>query len=485
MKIYNTMNAEKEELTTPDNELGIYICGPTVYDYAHLGHARSELVFDIIRRYLEYKGFKVKYIHNITDVDDKIIKKANDEGVSSEEVAKKYTEEYMGDMGALGIKEADVYPKATDNILEMVGLVKGLMEKGFAYQTTSGIYFEVSKFTDYGKLSKQDIEQLESGSRVCVDEGKRNPLDFALWKFAKPGEPSWNSPWGRGRPGWHIECSVMSMKYLKRLDIHGGGRDLIFPHHENEIAQSEAFTGSEMSRYWMHNGFINISGEKMSKSLGNIRTIKGILEKYGAGAVRLFILNGHYRGPINFDEDALKQAKASFGHLQHTVELAEEAVEGEFDPLTDKEMLDRIQKAKERFLTAMDDDFNTPFAMAEIHSISTAINSYINKGKVNKDALRKAIATYAELAGAVGLIFKKEEKKGPRDKLEDIISVAKKAGINPGGNAEQVLDALIQEREKARKGKDYAKADLIRGELQEVGIILEDRKEGTSWKLRD
>ncbi|MCX6777255.1 MAG: cysteine--tRNA ligase, partial [Candidatus Micrarchaeota archaeon] len=302
MKIYDTMKRKETELTSPDGEIGMYVCGPTVYDYPHLGHARSEIVFDMVRRYLEYRGFKVKYVHNITDVDDKIIKKAGEEGKKPEEIAEKFTKEYFSDMERLGIKKADAYPKATENIKEMIALVKGLAEKGVAYVTSTGVYFEVKKFGGYGKLSKQNLEELESGARVCVDEEKRDPLDFALWKFSKPGEPKWPSPWGEGRPGWHIECSVMSSKYLKRLDIHGGGKDLVFPHHENEIAQSEAHSGKEFSRYWMHNGFININKEKMSKSLGNFITLRSILEKVEADVVRLFVLNTHYRGPINVED---------------------------------------------------------------------------------------------------------------------------------------------------------------------------------------
>ncbi len=483
MKIYNTMTGKKEELSVPDNEIGMYVCGPTVYDYAHLGHARSELVFDIIRRYLGYRGFVVHYVHNITDVDDKIIKKANESGETADSVSKKFTEEYLKDMRGLGIKEATVYPKATEHIPEMINLVKALVDKGFAYTTSTGVYFEVSKFKGYGKLSGQNLEQLESGARVDVDEEKKNPIDFALWKLAKPGEPSWDSPWGKGRPGWHIECSSMSPKYLKRLDIHGGGRDLIFPHHENEIAQSEAASGKELARYWMHNGFINISGEKMSKSLGNIKTIRGILEKYGPGAVRLFVLNGHYRGPMNFDEDALKQAKAAFERLRNTVELAYEINPGEGNQESGGKLLESVEKAKEKFIEAMDDDFNTPFALAELFAISTAINTYLSSGTVGKEALLKALSTYLELANSVGLELEKKEE-GAGKKLEQIAEVARKMGINPAGNAESILNALIAERENARKSKNYSKSDAIRKELDAIGIILEDKKEGVRWKLK-
>ncbi len=485
MRIHNTMTGKKEELAIPDSEIGMYVCGPTVYDYAHLGHARSELVFDIIRRYLEYRGFKVNYVHNITDVDDKIIKKASEEGTSADSVAKKFTEEYMKDMLALGVKEATAYPKATENIDGMIKLVKGLLDKGVAYVTSTGVYFEVSKFKSYGKLSKQDPEQLESGSRVSVDEEKKSPLDFALWKFAKPGEPSWDSPWGKGRPGWHIECSVMSAKYLKRLDIHGGGRDLIFPHHENEIAQSEALSGKEMARYWMHNGFINIEGEKMSKSLGNFKTIRGILGKYGPDAVRLFVLNGHYRGPMNFDEDALKQAKAGCERLRNTVELAKEAKEGKSEELADEELKETAKVSKKKFIEAMDDDFNTPFALAELFALSSAINTYTGKGKISKKALENALAVYLELAGSVGLELEKKGGAEVESKLKEIVAVAKKFGVAPSGSADSMLNSLISEREKARKAKDYAKSDGIRKELLAIGIILEDKKEGVRWKIKD
>ncbi|MFH0817282.1 MAG: cysteine--tRNA ligase, partial [Candidatus Micrarchaeota archaeon] len=456
---------------------------PTVYDYAHLGHARSEIVFDIIRRYLEYRGFKVNYIHNITDVDDKIIKKANEEGKTADEIAKKFTEKYLKDTKDLGIKPATVYPKATEHIQEMIALVKVLLDKGFAYPTSTGVYFEVSKFKEYGKLSKQNLEQLESGARVDVDEEKKSPLDFALWKLAKPGEPSWDSPWGKGRPGWHIECSAMSPKYLKRLDIHGGGRDLIFPHHENEIAQSEAASGKELARYWMHNGFINISGEKMSKSLGNIKTIRGILEKYGPWAVRVFILNGHYRGPMNFDEDALKQAKTGYERLCNTTELAKEAKDGQSDPTTDAELKKATLSSKQKFIEAMDDDFNSSFAVAELFALSSAINTYIGKEKINKDVLEVSIQTYCELAGSVGLEFENKDK-GPGKKLEEIAEVARKVGLTPAGNAEAILEMLVKERESARKRKDYAKSDAVRKELDSIGIILEDKKEGVRWKLK-
>lgn len=484
MKIYNTMSGKKEELEIPDGQVGMYVCGPTVYDYAHLGHARSELVFDIIRRYIEYRGFTVNYIHNITDVDDKIIKKANEEKKTPDTIAKKFTDEYLADMDALGIKKATAYPKATENIPEMVALVKGLVDKGFAYVTSTGVYFEVSKFKGYGKLSKQNLEQLEAGARVDVDEEKRSPLDFALWKLAKPGEPSWDSPWGKGRPGWHIECSAMSPKYLKRLDIHGGGRDLIFPHHENEIAQSEASSGKVHARYWMHNGFINISGEKMSKSLGNIKTVRGILEKYGAGAVRLFVLNGHYRGPMNFDEDALKQSKAGFERLCNTVELAREAKEGDYEIFADEELKETARTSRKKFTEAMDDDFNTPFAMAELFALSSAINAYLGKGKVNREALEEAVAVYLELAGAVGLQLTSSAASAGK-KIEEIIAVAKRFGLTPKGTAEEILSVLVLERENARKKKDYAKSDGIRKELLAIGIILEDKKEGARWKLKE
>ena len=393
MKIYNTLTGRKEEFVPLiPNKVKIYACGVTVYDHCHIGHARSAIVFDVIRRYMRYKGFDVKYVRNFTDIDDKIINRAKQEGITWDAVAKKYTAEYYKDMDRLGVGRADVEPKATEHIEEIIGIIKGLIEKGYAYEVDSSVYFSVAKFPGYGKLSKRDMEEMTAGARVEVDERKKNPLDFALWKKSKEGEPSWESPWGLGRPGWHIECSAMSIKHLgESFDIHGGGADLLFPHHENEIAQSEAFTGRPFARYWVHNGFITIDKEKMSKSLGNFFTIKEVLDKFDPEVVRFFLLSTHYRSPVEFSDEQLREAESSIDRYYSTIvrinDFFEKEDSGKEEFSNAGEIFEGLLLSfQEKFKEAMDDDFNTALALGHIFELIREANRFLdNKPSGSKD----------------------------------------------------------------------------------------------------
>lgn len=462
MKIFNTATRKKEELIPlVPGEIKIYSCGPTVYNYFHIGNARPFIIFDILRRYLEYRGNKVTFVQNFTDVDDKIIKRAKEEGVSEKEIADKYIEEYFKDTEALGIKRADYHPRVTEHIPEIIQLIRRIEENGLTYTVEGNVYFDTSKFSNYGKLSKQNLEELEAGARVNLEEGKRNPMDFVLWKRQKEGEPAWESPWGLGRPGWHIECSAMSMKYLgETIDIHSGGQDLIFPHHENEVAQSEGATGKPFSRYWMHNGFININNEKMSKSLGNFFTVRDISKLYDLEVVRLFMISAHYRSPINFSNELLDSMKNSLerlyiakNNLLHLMEKAEDKAENE-----DEEVLkERFLKYKEKFIEAMDDDLNTADAVAAIFDLIRDINSNINNDS-SKKVIKFAFDLYMELTDVLGLLTK-EEKALDED-----------------------IEKLIEERQKARKEKNWALADKIRDDLKDKGIVLEDTPQGVKWR---
>ncbi|MFS8501685.1 MAG: cysteine--tRNA ligase [Caldicoprobacter sp.] len=459
MRLYNTLTKRKEEFVPlREGEVRMYSCGPTVYDYFHIGNARPFIIFDTLRRYLEYKGYKVIFVQNFTDIDDKMIKRANEEGITVKELGDRFINEYFKDADALGIKRATFHPRATQHIGDMIALIKKLIEKGVAYEVNGNVYFDTSAFPEYGKLSGQKLEELEAGARVEVEEGKRNPMDFALWKAQKPGEPAWDSPWGKGRPGWHIECSVMAMKYLgDTIDIHAGGQDLIFPHHENEIAQSEAVTGKPFARYWLHNGYINVNNQKMSKSLGNFFTVRDILKQFDPEVVRFFMLSAHYRNPINFSEDMLRQAQSALERLYNCkanlLHMMENAVERELS----EEEIDFIQRLagyKVKFEEAMDDDINTADALAAIFDMVRDINSQLSASS-SKQAVERAYALLDELTGVLGLL-----RKDPRQELDPEIK------------------ALIEKRQQARKEKNWALADQIRDELRARGIILEDTPQG-------
>ncbi|MFH1786385.1 MAG: cysteine--tRNA ligase [archaeon] len=469
MKIYNTLSREKEEFAPVSGKtVNMYVCGPTVYDYSHLGHARAYLAFDVVHRYLLYKKYEVNYIQNITDVDDKIINRANETKRKPSDVAEKFTKEYLADMDSLGILRPTSQPRATGVIPEMITIIKSLISKGFAYESGGDVYFSLRKFKGYGKLSGQTIDQMKVGARVEPGENKRDPLDFALWKKSKPGEPEWDSPWGKGRPGWHIECSAMSMKYgAETLDIHAGGQDLIFPHHENEIAQSEAYTGKPFAKYWLHNGFVTINKEKMSKSLGNFFTIRDILKKYSPLAVRFFLLSTSYRSPIDFSNDALEQAQRGAERLLNTYSLLIlnlKSAKSSAPSAGDKKLSGELKEKKQGFLKAMDDDFNTSEAIARLFEISTLVHKYLENGKPNAAVLKEAVDLFKDFDRILGFLqFAKTELPIP----------------------ESEITQMVNDREAARKTKDYAKADAIRSQLLGKGIIIEDQKDGTvRWKIK-
>lgn len=490
MKVFNTMTNKKEEfIPIVHGKVGMYACGVTVYDYCHIGHARSAIVFDVIYRYLKYKGFETKFIRNFTDIDDKIIKKAHEENTTWQEVAKKYIDEYYYDMDRLGIARADVEPKATEYIQDMIKIIKALIDRGFAYEVIEGesksIYFSVEKFSDYGKLSKKDVNELLSGARVDIDERKASPLDFALWKASKEGEPWWDSPWGKGRPGWHIECTAMAIKHLgESIDIHGGGADLIFPHHENEIAQSEAYTNKPFARYWIHNGFITIDKEKMSKSLGNFFTIREVLEKYDAEVLRLFMLSSHYRSPIEFSEDQLKDTESSLERYYSTIARMDEFIT---QNITKEKISQKnsdlikwfnsfIDGFKERFEEAMDDDFNTALAIGNIFELIREINRFLDSNPEGQSAASVVIRAKEALT-VVGEVFN-VFRRTPYQWNVDLLKIKK----IPFSQSD--IDERINKRNLARKNRDWALADKIRQELQENGILLEDKRDRTSWKVK-
>ncbi len=482
MKIYNTLSGRKEEfiLLNP-GKVGMYVCGVTVYDYCHIGHARSAIVFDVIRKYIQYKGFNITFIKNFTDIDDKIINRAKQEGISWDAVARKYTEEYYRDMDALGVEKADIEPKATEYIREMIDIVLGLIDKGYAYEIDGDVYFAVDRVPEYGKLSKREKEEMIAGARVEVNERKKNPMDFALWKKSKEGEPSWDSPWGAGRPGWHIECSAMSIKHLgESFDIHGGGADLIFPHHENEIAQSESFTKKPFARYWIHNGFITIDKEKMSKSLGNFFTIREILDKFDAEVIRLFLLSTHYRSPIEFSDEQLRETEISLDRYYSTVlrinDFIEKGDAGGGSLNAEKKFEEAESHFKERFEEAMDDDFNTALAVGNIFEFIKDVNKYLDRkpfGQKARELLQKAKELLSEV-GKVLNIFSRTPEEWYR-----ALMTTKKIGLS----IQEILER-IKERQDARQGKDWDTADRIRKELEEKGIILEDKEGRTDWKVK-
>jgi cysteinyl-tRNA synthetase len=481
IKIYNTMSGKKEDFVPVESgKVKMYVCGITAYDVCHLGHARSAVVFDIAKRYLRYKGFEVTHVRNITDIDDKIIARAAEEGISTDEVAGKYSEEYYNDMALLGVSRADVEPNATDHIEEMVEAIQGLVDNGYAYSVDGDVYFEVSKFSSYGKLSGKNIDDLMSGARVDVDERKKNPLDFALWKASKEGEPWWDSPWGRGRPGWHIECTAMSSRYLgESFDIHGGGADLIFPHHENEIAQSEAYSGKPFVKYWMHNGFITVDKEKMSKSLGNFFTIKEILGKYEPEVVRYFLLTTHYRSPIEFSDVQLNEAELSIDRYYTTVLRIHDFLETEStkEKGGDSSELENVLAAfKDKFHAAMNDDFNTASALGYIFELIREVNRFLDSkpsGRKAQGLVEHTRDLLAEIGGVLNIF-----NKTPGKWYSSLMKV-KKIKLS-----ESDLEDKINERQKARENKDWAAADTIRNELAGRGILLEDKQDGTRWKIK-
>lgn len=465
MRIYNTMSRQKEELVpmTP-GELKIYACGPTVYNYIHIGNARPICVFDVLRRYLEYRGMKVTYVQNFTDIDDKIINKANEENSDYLTVSRRYMEEYKKDAAGLNVRPATIHPLATENIDEIIAIISKLEEKGFAYAVNGDVYFRTNKFSEYGKLSHQPLEELQAGARISVGDVKEDPMDFAVWKAAKPGEPYWESPWGHGRPGWHIECSAMVRRYLgETIDLHCGGQDLIFPHHENEIAQSECCNGVPFARYWMHNGYINVDNKKMSKSLGNFFTVRDVAEKYGYEPIRYLMVSSHYRMPINYSVDIIEQCKASLERLYNCRDnlrfLLENAAEGQREG--EEEVFTRMTQYRDQFIAAMDDDLNTADGLAALFGLAREINSSVN-GDSSKELCQKALDLYMELANVLGLLY-----------------------VEKDNSLDAEIEALIEKRTQARKNRDWATADAIRDELKARHVVLEDTPQGVKWHIEE
>ncbi|MBW1615463.1 MAG: cysteine--tRNA ligase [Deltaproteobacteria bacterium] len=465
--IYNTLSGKKEEfIPIKNNRVSMYVCGPTVYDSCHIGHARSVIVFDVIARYFKKLGYNLKYIRNFTDIDDKIIKKALETKSDAKSIAEKYIKEFYRDMDALNVKRADVEPKATEHIEEIIELINKLIEKKAAYQIEGDVYFKVESFKNYGKLSGRNLEDMQAGARIDIDKRKQNPFDFALWKSAKKGEPFWTSPWGKGRPGWHIECSAMSRKYLgETFDIHGGGKDLIFPHHENEIAQSQKAFNSGFAKYWIHNGFVNINKEKMSKSLGNFLTVNDMLQKYHPDSIRLFLLSNHYRSPIDFSDENIKRADAGVEKIYSLAKRVEE-----------NNIVSKNQDAGKYFklfCEAMNDDFNTAKGIGELFNAVKSLNKLLDEKRDSKDiiTLKNDIEKISDILGILSenpsLFFEKRNYAGLKDKDVDA----------------ELIEKLISERNKARETKDWAKADEIRGKLSKMNIVLKDSADGTSWNF--
>ncbi|WKY47319.1 cysteine--tRNA ligase [Eubacteriaceae bacterium ES3] len=463
MKLYNTLTQKKETFVPIEQgKVKMYSCGPTVYNYFHIGNARPFIVFDTLRRFLEYQGYEVSFIQNFTDVDDKIIKRSAEEGIPPQAVSEKYIEEYFKDADALLIKRASAHPKVSENIEEIINMIKTLEEKGLAYNIDGNVYYSVEGFDDYGKLSKQSLEDLKAGARVDVNDEKKSPLDFALWKKKKEGEPFWESPWGQGRPGWHIECSAMSKKHLgDTIDIHGGGQDLIFPHHENEIAQSEGCCGKPFANYWLHNGYININNEKMSKSKGNFFTVRDIAKHFDLEVVRMFMLMAHYRSPVNFSDELLEQAKNALDRLytaKYQLDYLLENTSLEAASENEQSWLNSLSQYRDSFIAAMEDDLNTADAIAAIFELVRNLNSNLNDSS-SKEAIIGGKAVFAELTNVLGLAVKEKET-----------------------SLDVHVETLIAERQAARKNKDFKRADEIRDQLLEEGIILEDTREGVKWK---
>ncbi len=490
IQIYNTLSNQKEPFTPLQaGRVHMYVCGITAYDLCHVGHARSAIVFDVIYRYLKYRGFDVVCVRNFTDVDDKIIKRAQEEGTDSETIAERYIEAFYEDMDQLGVARPTHEPRATEFISEMIELIEKLIDKGYAYQVNGDVYFAVDRFPEYGKLSKRSLDEMLAGARVAVEPNKKNPMDFALWKASKPGEPAWPSPWGQGRPGWHIECSAMSTQYLgSSFDIHGGGKDLIFPHHENEIAQSEAAHGTSFVKYWIHNGFVNADQEKMSKSLGNFFTIREVLEHYQPEVLRLFLLSSHYRSPVDFSPDSMAEARRGLERLYQTIAQAEEYIVtltvDEPLPTSDdsefRSLRDKIENLPSRFQEEMDDDFNTAAALGHLFDLSRAINRFLDglMQKANPEEeglLSHGVHRLRECGAVLGLL-----QQSP----EDFFQEDSRLLLSTLDISEEEIERLIAERAQARKEKNWARADEIRDDLEAMSIILEDRLDGTRWRVR-
>ena len=469
MKLYNSMTRTKEEFVPIEpGKVKMYSCGPTVYNYFHIGNARPFIIFDTLRRYLEYRGYEVKFVQNFTDIDDKVIKKANEEGVTYDVIADRYIKEYFVDAKGLGIRPATIHPRATETMDAIIQIVQTLIDKGYAYAVDNGdVYFRTKKFADYGKLSHQPLDELQAGARISVGEKKEDPMDFAVWKGAKPGEPSWDTPWGAGRPGWHIECSAMVNKYLgKTIDIHSGGKDLIFPHHENEIAQSECANGCEFAHYWLHNGFLTIDNEKMSKSKGNFFMVRDAAKVYGYETIRMFMLSAHYRNPINYSEESLMMAKASLERLYTAAENLDfllEKLEGDTMRPEEQEKIASFDVYRERFIAAMDDDMNTADALAAIFELVRDINSAVKDTDCTKAFVQACRDRMMELCGVLGLVDHLEKK-----------------------SIDEEVEELIEQRKAAKKAKNFAEADRIRDYLlNEKGIILKDTRQGTQWSYKE
>lgn len=490
LRVYNTLSGEKEEFVPlVAGSASMYVCGVTVYDYCHIGHARANIVFDVIYRYLSYSGLNVRYVRNYTDIDDKIINRANQEGVDYRVIAERYIEAFDKDMSRLGLAKPTVQPKATDHIDGIISIIKTLIDKGHAYESGGDVYFAVQTFPDYLKLSKRNLEEMQAGARVEMGDKKRNPMDFALWKGSKPGEPWWQSPWGNGRPGWHIECSAMSMEFLgKTFDFHGGGKDLIFPHHENEIAQSEAANGCKFARYWLHNGFVNINSEKMSKSLGNFFTIREVLDRFDHETLRFFVLSAHYRSPIDFSDQNLNDARTALARIYSCLAAIDQAIAlpdanlfntDELFPEIPTESQEKLNTLIRRFCEALDDDFNTAQALGVLFDVVRTCNRFMAELKqITKrdiDLLVSVKRSFLEIGQVLGLFL-----QNPADWLATVqSSKTVETNITPAE-----IEALIKERAEARSSRDFARSDLIRDQLLERGIQLLDSPQGTTWQVK-
>ncbi len=462
MKIYNTMARQKEELQPLEpGVVRIYACGPTVYNYIHIGNARPLCVFDVLRRYLEWRGYRVDFVQNFTDIDDKIIRRANEEGVTYDVIAQRYIDEFRVDAKGLGVRDATVHPRATENMEEIIDIVRTLEEKGYAYRASNGdVYFRTRRDEGYGKLSHQPIDDLESGARIGIGEEKEDALDFALWKAAKPGEPAWDSPWSQGRPGWHIECSAMARRYLgKSIDIHCGGQDLIFPHHENEVAQSECCNGVPFARYWMHNGYINVDNKKMSKSLGNFFTVRDVAQQYGYEPIRYFLISSSYRSPINYNTEIIEQAKAALGRLYNCRNGLEFALKNAPDGEASSEVTAFCTARRDQFIAAMDDDLNTADAISALFELAKDCNLLVANGAPSKGSCETALAAFNELADVLGLLYSRNEVQEDDGEIEELIAA----------------------RTAARAAKNWAESDRIRDELKARGIVVEDTPQGAKW----
>ncbi|MBS7606452.1 cysteine--tRNA ligase [Candidatus Bathyarchaeota archaeon] len=471
LRVFNTMGMRKEEFVPlREGEVRIYACGPTVYDFIHIGNARAFVVADVIRRYLEYKGFRVIFVSNITDIDDKMIRRSQEMGLSLQQLGEIYSDAYFEDISALNIKKPNISPRATQHIPEIIEAIRKLIEKGYAYQVDGDVYFDVTKFEGYGKLSGNKMEALEMGARIEVNPKKRNPADFALWKAQKEGEPGWHSPWGWGRPGWHIECSTMAMKYLgETIDIHMGGKDLIFPHHENEIAQAEALTGKTFARYWLHNEWLTVEGEKMSKSLGNFITVRDALKMYSPQVLRFFLISAHYRSPVDFNKENLRVAKTNFERITNSLERLLSLKERAEKKGDEDALLLEVKEAKKRFEEAMDDDFNTPLAIAAIFDIVKAINTYADRNSEIESSVKNEVYEIMKtlMEGILGIRVEVERKDAGQALL-----------VN------SLVELILEIRHEMRRRKDWKMADEIRERLQALGFIIEDTPQGTKWRLR-